>query len=477
MVKLYNQIPLSDTFQECKDAYQNDKPKFLELLTNHLDLSSIIPQTFYWSYNKNLGRDRKYSLHSMLAALIFQKILGIPTVSLLIIFLTLCHEAREFCGLTDVPDDSQFTRFKQDYVVELENLFNHLVDITEPICQKIDPKLASTIAFDTSGIEAYVTENNPKFLNSIIKKLKRYYKNNTDVDVYKMAYGLMPSSASANNDIKQLFINGYFCYVYKFAIITNGLGIVRNITFLDDDFKSKHPEIQIDKKSDSPDEDKSISDSKALKPVLTDFYKIHPDAPHKTFLGDSIFDSYSTYPMLLDEFKFEKVLIPLNSRNTNPDLSEIQYDENGWPLCSKNPSTTMKPAGWTHEEGRSDRFKWICPETKYINGKWVTSCQNPCNGKPCGRMTYTSPSQDQRMYPGVIRGSEEWESEYKTRVVVEKNIQYFKEPMACGNLKTRDNLTIKADLLLAGITQQLTVIIADKINQHKYLRSLKPLIA
>jgi hypothetical protein len=477
LVKLFNQLSLSDSYQECKDAYQNDKPKFLDLLTQHLDLSSLIPPSFYWSYYKVLGRDRKYSLLSMLAALIFQKILGIPTISLLIVFFTLCREAREFCGLVDVPDNSQFTRFKQDFVLEIENLFNHLVDVTEPLCRKIDPKLASTIAFDTSGIEAYVTENNPKFLNSIIRKLKRAYKDNKDVDVYKMAYGLMPSSAFANSQVKQLFINGYFCYVYKFALITNGLGIVRNISFLDDDFKSKHPEIELDKKSDSPDEDKSISDSKALKPVLSDYFSLHPSIQHDTFLGDSIFDSYSAYPMLLDEFKFKKVLIPLNPRNSNLDLPPLQYDENGWPLCSKDPSRTMKPGGWTHEKGRSDRFKWLCPETRYINGKWITSCQNPCNGKPCGRMTYTSPSQDQRMYPGIIRDSEEWISEYKIRAVVEKNIQYFKEPMACGNLKTRDNLTIKADLMLAGITQLITVILADKMNQPKYLRSLKPLIA
>lgn len=73
MVNLYNQISLSDTFLECKNTYQNDKPKFLELLTQNLDLASLIPQTFYWSYNKTLGRDRKYSLPSMLAALILQK--------------------------------------------------------------------------------------------------------------------------------------------------------------------------------------------------------------------------------------------------------------------------------------------------------------------------------------------------------------------------------------------------------------------
>ena len=119
MVKLYNQISFSDICKECKDAFQSDKPKFLELLTQHLDLSSLILQSFYWSYYKILGRDRKYSLLSLLAALILQKILGIPTVTLLIIFLELCREAREFCGLEDVPDNSQFTRFNK---ISFQNL-------------------------------------------------------------------------------------------------------------------------------------------------------------------------------------------------------------------------------------------------------------------------------------------------------------------------------------------------------------------
>lgn len=477
MVNNFTQLTLSDCFEHCKDCYQKDKPKFLQLLTENLDLSSLIPITFFWSYNKSLGRNRLYPLESMLSSLLLQKILGIPTVSLLIIFLTLCKEARDFCGFTSVPDNSQFTRFKQDFVCDINKLFNHLVDVTEPLCHEIDSKLASMIAFDTSGIEAYVTENNPKFANSIIKKLKRAYKNNPDVDVYKMAYGLMPSSASANKDVKQLYINGYFCYVYKFAIITNGLGIVRNITFLDEDFKSNHPEIVFDKKSDSPDEDKSVSDSKSLRPVLTDFFKQHPNTNCNTFLGDSIFDTYATYPMLLDEFKFKKVLIPLNPRNSNPNLKTPDFDENGWPLCSKDSSKTMKPTGWAREKGRSDRFKWVCPQSHRVGTNLITKCENPCNGKPCGRIFYTSPSQNQRMYPGVIRGSEEWIADYRIRTVVEQTIQYFKEPMCCGNPKTRDNLTIKSDLLLAGIAQQITVILADKINQRKYFRSLKPLIS
>lgn len=45
-------------------------------------------------------------------------------------------------------------------------------------------------------------------------------------DPYKAAYGPMPSHASANPEIKQLYINGHFCYVFKFGVVTNGLGII-----------------------------------------------------------------------------------------------------------------------------------------------------------------------------------------------------------------------------------------------------------
>ena len=46
---------------------------------------------------------------------------------------------------------------------------------------------------------------------------------------YKATYSSMPSHASANPEIKQLYINGHFCYVFKFGIVTNGLDIIRRI--------------------------------------------------------------------------------------------------------------------------------------------------------------------------------------------------------------------------------------------------------
>lgn len=189
-------------------------------------------------------------------------------------------------------------------------MFTSLVDYTEPICQAIDSSLASMIAFDTTGIELYVTKNNSKTLKAFIKRLKAYYKDKPDVDLYKMAYSLMPSQTVSSSDAKQMYINGHFCYAEKLSIITNGLGIIRYISFFNEPFKEQHPDLIVEKKSDSPEEDKSIVDSSALKPVLLDFFSLHPNCHSDTFLGDSAFDSIEIYSFLRDEFHFSKATIP-----------------------------------------------------------------------------------------------------------------------------------------------------------------------
>lgn len=197
-------------------------------------------------------------------------------------------------------------------------MFDNLVDVTEPICQQIDKSKTSMTVFDTSGIEAFVTENNPKFSNRIINQLKSYKKTmklDDSYDPYKAAYSLMPSHASSNQEIKQLYINGHFCYVYKFGMITNGLGIVRDISFYNKDFLKTHPDIVIDKKSDSPDEDKSLHNSKALVPVLKIFLKKHPLIKPDIFLGDAAFDTINIYKNLLVDLNINKAYIPLNSHS------------------------------------------------------------------------------------------------------------------------------------------------------------------
>ncbi len=482
----HKQLSLADIFTDCQNKFDNDKYEFLELLENTINLDEIVPASFVSHFHAATGRPRRHQLYPMLKALLLQLIFSIPTVSLLIIFLSFSQELRDFCGFDVVPDASKFTRFKQDFLPDLQSMFDRLVGLTEPICQRIDADKASMALFDTSGIEAWVTENNPKYANRIIKQLKAFQKaHNLDdsYDPYKAAYGSMPSHAAANPAVQQMYINGHFCYAFKFGVITNGPGIVRDITFYNKEFLQAHPDIVMEKKSNSPDEDKSLADSKALIPVLKDFFKKHPLINPKTFLGDAAFDSIEIYKYLLQETSFEKAYIPLKNKLKIKGV-DYHVNEEGVPCCPNDFSLPMKREGSkSHLRCGFPTMKFVCPKMKWEYDKTtkksrrVCHCDNPCTSSSCGRMIYVYPEQNLRAYPGTIRGTEEWDSTYKIRVNVEKSISHFKDSFCVAGRKTQNEKTLHADLLFAGITQLITVMVADKIHKHEYLRSLKPLIA
>ena len=370
--------------------------------------------------------------------------------------------------------------------MDLQSVFDKLVDITEPICRDIDNNLASMLLFDTSGIEAYVTENNPKYANRIIRQLKSYAKSmnfDSSYDPYKVAYAFMPTSASSKHEVKQQYINGHFCYAYKFGIITNGLGIVRSIDFYNKNYLASHPDIVVEKKAKSPDEDKSLADSKALLPTLKDFKTRHPDIKPSIFLGDAAFDTIEIYKSLFEDFNFQKAFIPLKV-NLSMDNVKYTFNENGIPCCPHDSSLPMKREGSkSHLRSKLSTMKFVCPKMKWEYNRQdkskrrVCHCDNPCTTSSCGRMIYVYPEKNLRAYPGVERGSKEWDETYKIRVNVEKSINHFKDSFCIAKRKTTNEKTLHSDLLLAGISQLLTVVVADKINQRQHIRSLKSLIA
>lgn len=137
----YNQLSLADIFSDCQKIYESDKPQFLSLLQQHIDLDEMVPVSFRKHFYASTGRTRKYPLNAFLWALIIQRIFSIPTDSLLLVFLQYSRHLREFCGFTKVPDASKITRFKQDFLNDLQLVFHRLVDVTEPICQAINPAL------------------------------------------------------------------------------------------------------------------------------------------------------------------------------------------------------------------------------------------------------------------------------------------------------------------------------------------------
>lgn len=479
------QLSLADIYSDCNNVFENDKYHFLSLLEDNINLEELIPASFYNHFYSSIGRNRVYPLSGFLWALLLQRIFSIPTDSLLLIFLQYSKELRDFCGFSKVPDASKITRFKQDFLMDLQSFFDSLVDVTEPICQKINESLASMTIFDTSGIKAFVTENNPKYANRIISQLKAYKKAmglDDSYDPYKAAYGSMPSHAESNPAVKQLYINGHFCYVFKFGMITNGLGIVRDISFYNKAFLDAHPDIVVEKKTDSPEEDKSLGDAKALIPVLKDFFDKHPLINPKVFLGDSAFDTVSIYNSLFTDLHFQKAYIPLNSR-AGLENQDYTVNEDGIPCCPHDKNLLMKPEGSkSNLRCGLPTFKFVCPKMSWDRcdyGKYRrrTHCDNPCTDSACGRMVYIYPEKNLRAYPGTIRGTEEWDQTYKIRSVVEKSINHFKDSFCLAGRRTQNEKTLHADLLLAGIAQLITVVLADRIHKHEYIRSLKPLIA
>ena len=155
----------------------------------------------------------------------------------------------------------------------------------------------------------------------------------------------MPSQAATYPDTKQMYINGHFCYADKFAILTNGLGIVRHISFVDD--------------------------ASSLVPVLQDFFSLHPNFHPDTFLGDSAFDSVDLYGKLFHDFHFSKALIPYNPRNES-SLKKVGYNAYGYPTCPNDASLAMKYCGSTKEKGRAALLKMA--EPLILMKTWIYVC-------------------------------------------------------------------------------------------------------
>lgn len=470
----YVQMSLFDTYSDVSLATEEDKPKFFRLMEEHINWEELIPLDFYWAFYKHMGRKRNYSLESFVRALVLQRVFGYTEDSQLLNTLRHSKEMRDFCGFDRVPDADKITRFKQRFCRHLESLFSRLVEITDPICREMDKELAGCLIFDTTGIESYVAENNPKFMTAKLKQAKGIAKANPNFDPYKGVYSLLPERAASNPAVKQQYINGNYCYAQKAAVITNALGIVRHIALLDEEFKGSHPGMIVDKRSDNPDIDKEIGDSTALKPVLSDFFTTHPSLKYSVFMGDSSFDSYDHYALLLNDFHFEKALIPLNLRNSK--AASVDFDEFGTPLCPSD-GTPMTFLGCSGGKNRSARLKWICHKSIAKGAKRICTCENPCTPSNYGKCVYTYPNKNLRLYPGIARNSEQWDALYAKRVTVERSIYTFKEHLCVEHRKTSNTATTKADLLLAGIVQLISVILAKAVHDLKSARKIRRLIA
>jgi len=471
----YEQMSLFDIYKDVENVRERDMPLLFRLLDELIDWDEIIPFAFYRAFYKQFGRSRAYHLESFLRMLLVQRIFHFTEDSQLLNVLRCSREMRDFCGLHKVPDASKLTRFKQEFCDCLKQVFQRLVELTEPICREMDAELADMLDFDTTGVESYVAENNPKFAMSKERQAKSYAKVNPEFDAEKGRHAFMPQAAESNSEVKYQYIDGHYCYAQKAAVLTNGLGIVRHLDLLDQDFRLRHPELPAEKRTKDPKIDKEIGDSTALKPVLQDFRAAHPTLRYGTFAGDSAFDSYDNYTFLLKEYGFKRAIVPLNSRNSTT-AQETNFNELGTPICPKTKEP-FRYVGICRGKHRSKRLKFVCPKAKKSGNTLRCGCENPCTSSKYPRCAYVYPDKDLRLYPGIARDDPDFDAAYKHRAAVERAIASLKCTLCLVGRKTSDVLTTKADLLLAGITQLVCVLLAGRLNDHSLARRTRLLLA
>ena len=126
---------------------------------------------------------------------------------------------------------------------------------------------------------------------------------------------------------------------------------------------------------------------------------------------DSAHDNYPTYE-LLSHYGI-RPFIDLNSNRGRPETlpPELVIDKDGTPVCQTGHRMVF--SGY---DSCRHRVKWRCPS---VLGKCET-CPCPCSPSSYGRVIYTKPEWDIRLYPPVTRGTDEYKKIYKNRTCTER---------------------------------------------------------
>jgi len=483
----YEQLDLMGKVSEITKLPCQKPSKFLELINKHIDLSTLIPLSFKNAYYASKTNQRTYSLESMLAILLLMHFFKFANVSNFTTMLDLSPVLQAFCRLPDgdCPDESVLSKFKISFEDEIRLFFEALSLKVMDIFDEHDSTLAANspnkgkngeAILDSTGLKPKVKENNPKTLESQIRKQSRVKKflerkgQGQNFNPYLAAFKNMPKHAMSNEAIKLGYANGHFGYFYKFGMITNGFGIPLHIHFFDKDFYSNLPSD-----FDTPEDQKYIYDNASLAPIFKSFYQRIGSRRFHTFMGDSEFDSYDNYG-LLDELGFSKILIPLNDRNTPLSNEPIPRDSSGIPHCPKDSCSRFIYDGSCKGKKRSLRFKFVCPKSRKVNNRWTSSCYDKCRDTNSTVTTYTYTSEDLRTFPGILRESDAWHKLYKRRTIIERELSSMKSHPALERPNTYNCASMRSDVYLNASAKLLTVMLAFAFGKPQYMRNLRHLL-
>ena len=183
----------------------------------------------------------------------------------------------------------------------------------------------------------------------------------------------------------------------------------------------------------------SVSGVKALDRAS----KLYPELPFASFIGDSAHDNYPTYNLLIAHSI--NPMIALNERHTGYYQLDGHFttDSSGVPLCPKREP--MVAVGFCPDRCRQ---KWRCPRAAYHLPK---PCQ--CSPSAYGRVFYTKPVDDPRLFTRPPRNSKAWKKAYKDRTSAERSHKRKKIDFHLEQARVRSRRQWAVRIFLMAICQ------------------------
>jgi hypothetical protein len=148
------------------------------------------------------------------------------------------------------------------------------------------------------------------------------------------------------------------------------------------------------------------------------------------------------------------LVIPLNERNQGHFTYEppIAMTSTGTPVCSDRRPMVY----WGHCPDRQ-RLKWRCPlkAGKKANRQKPCTCQETCSPSPYGRVIYTYPRTNYRLFTPIPRDSDLWRLHYDHHGCVERSHKRKKYDFLLNQTRTAGRERWFLRVMLAAICQHL----------------------
>lgn len=149
---------------------------------------------------------------------------------------------------------------------------------------------------------------------------------------------------------------------------------------------------------------------------------------------DAAHDATEFY-MLAQEYWNTNFFIPLNTTNAGnlTNLPMAYINSEGIPHCQAGHE--MIYYGYCKDR---DRIKFRCPIRASKKGKsLICDFIDYCSPSSYGRVVYTHPKDNPRLYPTIPRNSQKWQDIYDKRTSVERVFKREKNDFKLASFKTR----------------------------------------